>query len=82
MRSNSWQCMTMEPILILIARMNDTCCNQDWRLKESSIIRVKHRLCCPNSNRSCEKNCLQGITLLRASPRSGPQGLSLKAISH
>ena len=33
MRSNSWQCMTMEPILILFARMNDTCCNQDWLLK-------------------------------------------------
>jgi hypothetical protein len=25
----------MEPILILFARMNDTCCNQDWLLKES-----------------------------------------------
>jgi hypothetical protein len=27
--------MTMEPILILFARMNGTCCNQDWLLKES-----------------------------------------------
>ena len=29
-----------------------------------------------------KKNCLQGITLSRASPRSRPQWLSLKAISH
>ena len=35
MRSNSWQCMTMEPILILFAPMNDSCCNQEWLLKES-----------------------------------------------
>jgi hypothetical protein len=27
--------MTMEPILILFAPMNDSCCNQEWLLKES-----------------------------------------------
>jgi len=25
----------MEPILILFAPMNDSCCNQEWLLKES-----------------------------------------------
>jgi hypothetical protein len=41
----------MEPILILFALMNDSCCNQEWLLKES-CARNREIVKAQNSHRS------------------------------